>query len=664
TLRNIIQHMEKVYCDSIGAEFFYIRDESRRNWIIEHLENERHLDAPRKAVQRMLFDKLWSAESLEKFIARRYPGKKRFSLEGGESLIPTLASVVENAGSYEIRQIVIGMAHRGRVNVLKNVMGKDIMQIFAEFDENIDAEEVAGDVKYHMGYSSDVAALTGENVHLSLAFNPSHLEVINPVVLGSVRARQTRGNDKERTRYLPVIIHGDAAFAGQGINYECLNMSGLEGYRVGGALHIIVNNQIGFTTLPEEGRSTPYCTDLAKMLQAPIFHVNGDDPEACYRAVQLCLEWRQVFRTDIFLDLICYRRWGHNETDEPAFTQPVMYDRIKKHSSTVTLYEERLKSDNFDQAELDEIKQSRNQELETAFERIKNEQHKIERETLAGQWSGFKRANALSEPDTTISPDRLEHITRHVTTVPDNFPAHRKIERLLQQRVQMVSEDRIDWGMAESLCYGALLLEGVSVRISGQDARRGTFSHRHAAIYNLENQKPYIPLAHLNPSRARFEIMNSLLSEVAVLGFEFGYSLADPRTLVIWEAQFGDFANGAQVIIDQFISSCEAKWNRMSGIVLLLPHGYEGQGPEHSSARLERFLQLCSQNNIQVCNPTTPAQYFHLIRRQMKRDYRKPLIIMSPKSLLRMPMATSATAEFTDGQFQDVLDDPTADPDG
>ena len=663
-MSEIVRRLESTYCSSIGAEFFYIRDEARRSWLIENLESERHNARLSRNVKLMIFEKLVSSEGFERFIATRYPGKKRFSLEGGESLIPTLASVVENAGTYDIRQIVLGMAHRGRLNVLANVMGKDPALIFAEFNENVDTDDVAGDVKYHLGYSSDVPTLTGSSVHLSLAFNPSHLEVINPVILGSVRARQTRGGDTERTRYLPVILHGDAAFSGQGINYECLNMSGLDGYRVGGALHIIVNNQIGFTTLPEEGRSTPYCTDLAKMLQAPIFHVNGNDPEACYRAIMLCLAWRQAFRTDIFLDLVCYRRWGHNETDEPAFTQPTMYERIRGLKTPMQLYEENLRSEGTDPERLEAIKASHRETLEKAFARVQTEELKVQVETLQAQWSGFQKASGATDPETGVSRERLEHIAEQITSVPADFTPHAKLARLLEQRRAMVFEGQpIDWGMAENLAYGTLLMEGYSIRISGQDARRGTFSHRHAALYDQKTGRPHLALAGLNPARANFEVINSLLSETAVLGFEFGYSLADPRTLVIWEAQFGDFVNGAQVVIDQFISSCEAKWNRMSGLVMLLPHGYEGQGPEHSSARLERFLQLCSLNNIQVCNLTTPAQYFHLIRRQIKRNFRKPLVVMSPKSLLRLPEAASSTEQLIEGSFAEVIDDPDARPD-
>ena len=659
-LRDVIARMEKAYCSSIGTEYFYIRDENRRRWLMEHLEAKSHLEKPSKKIKEMIFDRLFRAENWEKFLATRFPGKKRFSLEGGESLIPALSSVVENADQFGIQQIVLGMAHRGRLNVLANIMQKDPALIFAEFNENVPDNDRAGDVKYHMGYSSDVKTLGGNEVHLSLAFNPSHLEVINPVVLGSVRARQTRTRDVNRKGMMPLIIHGDAAFAGQGINYECLNMADLPGYAVGGALHIIVNNQIGFTTPAEEARSTPYCTDLAKILQAPIFHVNGDDPEACYRAIQLCLEWRQEFQTDVFLDLVCYRRLGHNETDEPAFTQPIMYKKIKSLPTTFQLYEKKLVDEGFASEKLEEIKNAARQKLEDAYQRLETNELKVQREALSGNWTGFEKADLLSPagPDTNVSRADIEAVAKKLTSVPEGFTPNKKIARLLEQRQAMVADKdgRLDWGMAENLAYGTLLSEGTSIRLSGQDCKRGTFSHRHAAIFDSETGAEHIPLRD-TARDSQFEVINSLLSEMGALGFEFGYSLADPYTLVIWEAQFGDFVNNAQVIIDQFISSCEAKWNRMSGLVMLLPHGYEGQGPEHSSARLERFLQLCSQNNIQVCNLTTPAQYFHLIRRQMKRNFRKPLVVMSPKSLLRHPQATSTVQELTDARFLEVIDE-------
>lgn len=662
TLENIRDRMEAIYCSTMGSEFFYIRDEEHRQWIIERLEADSYRADLSDDEKELIYHKLYSAEAFERYIATHYPGKKRFSLEGGEALIPGIATAIEVCGEYNIKQVVIGMAHRGRLNVLANVMGKDPAQIFAEFNENISEDIDSGDVKYHLGYSSDYETLNGSTVHLSLAFNPSHLEVINPVVLGSIRARQKRADDTDRREHMPLIIHGDAAFTGQGINYECLNMSKLNGYSTGGALHIICNNQIGFTTDPQDGRSTPYATDLAKMLQVPIFHVNGDDPDAVYKAVKLALEWRQTYQTDVFIDLICYRRLGHNETDEPSFTQPSMYAKIKKHPTAVKQYEKKLKNSGFEQSRIENARNKVNNHLEDAYERTASGKLRSYIETLSGSWKGFRKYDMSSRPDTAISKSLLEKITNAITEAPEGFNVNRKVQRLLDDRRKMIFEDngKIDWGMAEALAYGSLLVEQSPIRLTGQDVKRGTFSHRHAVLFDTETSKPHTLLNHIEEGQAELEIQNSLLSEVAALGFEFGYSLADPNSLVIWEAQFGDFVNGAQVIIDQFISSSETKWNRHSGIVLLLPHGYEGQGPEHSSARLERFLQLCSQFNVQVCNATTPAQFFHLLRRQMKRNFRKPLIVMTPKSLLRHPVAVNSVSDFTSGTFEEVLDDPAA----
>ncbi|MCB1172789.1 MAG: 2-oxoglutarate dehydrogenase E1 component [Leptospiraceae bacterium] len=656
-----IQRMQKAYCASVGSEFYYIRDDQRRRWLIEQIESRNPDARLETSIRLRIFEKLYEAESFEKFLATRYPGKKRFSLEGGESLIPTLNALIENAATFQIEQVVIGMAHRGRLNVLANVMGKDPASIFAEFDEKVQTEERAGDVKYHMGFSSDIEYLRGYPVHLSLGFNPSHLEAINPVILGSTRARQTNHADQDRTRHLPVLIHGDAALAGQGINYEILNMADLPGYTVGGTLHIVVNNQIGFTTNPAESRSSTYCTDLAKMLQCPIFHVNGDDPEACYQAILWCLSWRQEFKTDVFLDIICYRRWGHNETDEPAFTQPDLYRKIKQHKTTARLYESRLLNEGLAETDLAAIRNRCNQRLEDAYQRLQQENIEIQHDSLNRQWQGIRRASVV-EPHTAIARERVQDLNQQLCTLPADFQPNSKIARLLESRKQATADFQsatLDWGQTEQIAYGSLLEEGFHIRLTGQDTQRGTFSHRHAVLADTRTPgRSWMPLAHIGQEKARIEIINSPLSEMAVLGFEFGYSLADPGTLTIWEAQFGDFVNNAQVIIDQFISSCEAKWHRMSGLVLLLPHGYEGQGPEHSSARLERFLQLCSRDNIQVAVPTTPAQYFHLIRRQMLRDVRKPLIIMSPKSLLRLPAAASRPIELVHGHFQALIDDP------
>ncbi|MCS7206157.1 MAG: 2-oxoglutarate dehydrogenase E1 component [Leptospiraceae bacterium] len=667
TVENIIKKLDQIYCSTIGFEFFYIHNNTKRNWLIEKVESEGFFDPLPQQEILNIYEKLYSAEYFEKFLTIKFPGKKRFSLEGGESLIPALATLINEAAKYNIEQIVIGMAHRGRLNVLANILEKDLAYIFAEFLENVDNIEFMGDVKYHFGYSKDLIFSNGHKLHLSLAFNPSHLEVINPVVMGSVRARQTKNHDKERKKHLGLLIHGDAAICGQGINYEMINMSNLRGYTVGGMIHFVVNNQIGFTTDPIDARSTPYATDIGKLLMNPIFHVNGDDPVALYKAVKLAIEYRQTFQTDVFIDLICYRRWGHNETDEPTFTQPIMYKVIKNHSGTFSIFENSSYGKQIPEEVKNQIKTKIQKKFEAAYQKLQSENIKIYIQTLTDQWKGLKKIDFENEPNTSVSEDTLKTITERITEIPKDFHPNPKIARLLQERREMIFQPqkrKIDWGMGETLAYGSLLLEGYPVRISGQDVKRGTFSHRHAAIYDIETGNEYIPLQHLSSNQASFEIVNSLLSEEAVLGFEFGYSLADPNTLVIWEAQFGDFANGAQVIIDQFISSSEAKWERMSGITMFLPHGYEGQGPEHSSARLERYLQLCSQHNIQVIYPTLPSQIFHLLRRQMKRNYRKPLIVMTPKSLLRHPEAVSEISDFTNGKFIEVIDetDPEIQP--
>ncbi len=658
TLENIIRIFESIYCTNIGFEFFYIRDEVKRNWIIEKVESEEFLQYPDKEIIRTLYEGLFKAEYFEKFLAIKFPGKKRFSLEGSESLVPALIFIIQEASKYTTEQIVIGMAHRGRLNVLANVMGKDASLIFAEFIENINQEIPLGDVKYHLGYSNDFIAKNHKKIHLSLAFNPSHLEVVNPVVMGSVRARQQKLNDYQREKVLMLLIHGDAAIAGQGINYEMINMSHLKGYTVGGGIHVVVNNQIGFTTEPIDARSTSYATDIAKLLQNPIFHVNSDDPIAVYKAVKLAVEFREKFKTDVFIDLISFRRWGHNETDEPTFTQPVMYKKIKEHPGTFALFEKEISKEILSLEERESIKKEYMQYLETSHKRLFEEDIKIQIQTLTDPLEEQKKIDFEKEPNTNVSKEVLEKITQTITKVPANFSVNPKIQRLFQERYEMIfapEKRKIDWGMAELLSYGSLLIEGFSVRLSGQDCKRGTFSHRHSAVYDIETGEEYIPLKHLSDTSASFEVVNSLLSEEAVLAFEFGYSLADPNTLVIWEAQFGDFANGAQVIIDQFISSSEAKWQKMSGITMFLPHGYEGQGPEHSSARLERYLQLCSQHNIQVVYPTLPSQIFHLLRRQLKRNYRKPLIVMTPKSLLRHPLVVSEIQDFVNGNFKEVI---------
>jgi 2-oxoglutarate dehydrogenase E1 component len=657
-LKDIISWFEKTYCGSIGSEQYYIVNDEEREWLQNKMESTANSYSLNKNTKLRLFKKMYEAAYFEDFLARKFVGKKRFSLEGGDSLIPILDTIVEEAGSYGMEGLVIGMAHRGRLNVLVNVIEKPASLIFAEFEEKINLEEGSyADVKYHLGYSNFVKTSAGKEVKLSLAFNPSHLEAVNPVVEGSVRARQNLIGDKTGEKYMPILIHGDAAFAGQGVVAETLNLMNLEGYTTGGTFHIVVNNQIGFTTLPSESRSTLYATDLAKGFQIPIFHVNGDDPEACYRVVRLAHEYRQKFHKDVIIDQICYRRLGHNEMDEPAFTQPFMYNIIKNKPISYKLYEEQLiKEGAVSKSELDSIKKEVEQSLEDSFNETKSKDIKIKVDTMQGEWSKFSETPLDSEPATKLLKSQLNSILKAMTTLPSDFKANPKLVKLLEGRKKMgEGELPIDWGCAEHLSFGSILESGFKVRISGQDAQRGTFTHRHAVLVDTENGNKYAPLSNISPSQGQFEVINSSLSEYSVLGFEYGYSLANPGALVIWEAQFGDFANTAQVIFDQFISSSETKWKRMSGLVVLLPHGYEGQGPEHSSGRLERLLQLCAEENMQIANLTTPAQYFHLLRRQMLRNYRKPLVVMTPKSLLRLPAAVSNIDDLLKGAFKEVL---------
>jgi 2-oxoglutarate dehydrogenase E1 component len=659
-LKNIISWFEKTYCNTIGSEQYYIVNDEEREWIQNKMESTANHYPLDKKTKLRLFKKIFEADFFEEFLAKKFVGKKRFSLEGGDSLIPILDTIVEEAGNYKMDGLVIGMAHRGRLNVLVNIIEKPASLIFAEFEEKINLEEGSyADVKYHLGYSSSIKTTSGKEVKLSLAFNPSHLEAVNPVVEGSVRARQDLSKNFTREKTMPIIIHGDAAFAGQGVVAETLNLMNLEGYTTGGTFHIVVNNQIGFTTLPEESRSTLYATDLAKGFQIPIFHVNGDDPEACYRVVKVAHEYRQKFHKDVIIDQICYRRLGHNEMDEPAFTQPNMYGIIKNHPITYKLYEEiLLKEGIVSKSEIEEIKKEVESRLEDSFNESKTKDVKIKVDTMQGTWANFSADALDSEPATKLLKGQISTILKAMTTLPKDFTANPKLVKLLDTRKKMgEGETPIDWGCAEHLSFGSILESGFKVRISGQDAQRGTFTHRHAVLVDITNGKRYAPLSNISKNQGEFEVINSSLSEYSVLGFEYGYSLANPSALVMWEAQFGDFANTAQVIFDQFISSSEVKWKRMSGLVVLLPHGYEGQGPEHSSGRLERMLQLCADNNIQVANLTSPAQYFHLLRRQMLRNYRKPLIIMTPKSLLRLPAAVSSIEELTTGAFKEILFD-------
>jgi 2-oxoglutarate dehydrogenase E1 component len=666
TLRELVAALRETYCRTIGVEYMHIQDPGIRGWLQERMEPRRNQPQFTQRQKLAVLMNLHFAELFEKFLHARYIGQKRFSLEGAETLIPVLEALVEKAPEAGVREIIFGMSHRGRLNVLANILNKPYRELFAEFEDNYIPESVDGDgdVKYHLGFSSDRVTAKGANIHLSLTPNPSHLEAVDPVVEGRTRAKQTLFGDHERVRGLPVLIHGDAAFAGQGLVAETLNLSQLDGYTTGGTLHVIVNNQIGFTTSPNDARSTIYCTDVAKMIQVPIFHVNGEDPEAAVYLIELALDFRQTFHKDVVLDIICYRRHGHNEGDEPSFTQPLMYAKIKDRPTLSEVYTEQLiLRGDLTADETEAIDKAFQEKLQTAQQEVRTGppvhagMHGFD-----GRWHGFSAKYSHAPVATGVPYETLWAVTQGLTRWPEHFAVNPKIARQLEtRRAEMQARRPVDWSLAESLAFGSLLLEETPVRLSGQDSRRGTFSQRHAVLYDARTGERYLPLNALRPGQAVFTAYDSLLSEAAVLGFEFGYSLDDPQSLVLWEAQFGDFANGAQVIIDQFIVCSESKWQRDSGLVMLLPHGYEGQGPEHSSARLERYLQLCAEDNIQVANLTTPAQYFHVLRRQMKRPFRKPLVLMTPKSLLRHKQAVSPVEEFTEGQFREVIDD-TVDP--
>jgi 2-oxoglutarate dehydrogenase E1 component len=654
--------LKDTYCRTIGVEYMHIQDTRVRVWLQERMETIRNRpDFPRRRKLRILM-KLHHAEMFEKFLHTRFPGQKRFSLEGAETLIPILDALVEKAPELGIREIIMGMTHRGRLNVLANILQKPYELLFAEFEGHVLPDSVAGDgdVKYHLGFSSDYVNATGGKVHLSLTPNPSHLEAVGAVVEGRVRCRQWQQGDKERVLTLPLLLHGDAAFAGQGMVAETLNLSQLSGYRTGGTVHVIVNNQIGFTTSPSDARSTTYCSDVAKMLEVPIFHVNGEDPEACVYVAELALDFRQTFHKDVVVDMFCYRRHGHNEGDEPSFTQPILYKNIKERPTLRDVYTEQLiiRGDLTAQ-ETDAIADAFQSKAQRALEDVKQDGKRFKPPaSFGGRWQGIQPRYSHDAVDTGAKLADLEEITAKLTVVPAGFHVHAKILRVFEQRQRILREKRlVDWSGAELLAFGTLLLEGHPVRLSGQDSRRGTFSQRHCVLYDAETGERYVPLNHLWEKQGEFAAYDSLLSEAAVLAFDYGVSLDEPQMLVLWEAQFGDFVNGAQVIIDQFISAGESKWQRASGIVLLLPHGYEGQGPEHSSARLERFLQLCAEDNMQVCNLTTPGQYFHVLRRQLKRDFRKPLVIMTPKSLLRHKDCTSRVESLVEDRFHEVLDD-------
>ena len=667
TLRGVVNWLKQTYCRSIGAQFMHIDSLTDRSWLQQRMEESGNRIRLSREEQLRILRRLTDAIMFEEFIAKKFVGAKSFSLEGAESLIPLLDMAIEKCGNEGVREVVIGMAHRGRLNVLANIMGKSPRQIFREFDDNDPHLHLGrGDVKYHLGYSRDWETTQGRTVHLSLCFNPSHLEFVNTVAMGRVRAKQDRFKDFNRNRGVAFLIHGDAAFAGEGIVQETLNLSRLNGYRIGGTVHIVVNNQVGFTTSPSEGRSTVYATDVAKMLQSPIFHVNGEDPEAVAQVITLALDFRQKFKRDVVIDMYCYRRRGHNEGDEPSFTQPVMYKKIRERKSVYDGYLQHLLAmREVTREEADRIAQQCRENLETELDEARREDYVRCFDHLGGVWGGHSGGHVSNAEEirTSVEPDRLRDVMTALTQYPDGFTPHPKIERLLKQRLEMAEGGQpVDWGMAELTAFGTVLADGRPFRMSGQDVRRGTFSQRHAVLYNHESGKAYVVLRNIAPERGRVSIFNSPLSEAGVLGFEYGYSLDMPEGLTVWEAQFGDFWNCAQVIVDQFIASAEDKWDRLSSLVMLLPHGFEGQGPEHSSARLERFLNLAAEDNMQVVQPSTPAQHFHLLRRQVMRKWKKPLVVMTPKSLLRLPACVSSLDEFTDGSFAEVIPDPVVSP--
>ena len=667
TLRDIVDRLKETYCRTIGVEFTFIEEREQRSWLQERMESTCNRVDLAEDEQIRILTKLTDSEIFEQFLHTNYVGAKRFSLEGAESFIPLMDQLIEKSAELGVDEIVIGMAHRGRLNVLANIMDKKLHEIFADFeDQRPEANIGRGDVKYHLGYSTDRVTDTGRQVHLTLSFNPSHLEFVDPVVEGRVRAKQDRRHDRERIRVLPLLVHGDGAFAGQGIVAETLNLSQLDGYTTGGTIHVVINNQVGFTTLPNDARSTRYCTDLTRMLRCPVFHVNGEDPEAVAQVVRLATEFRQRFHKDVVVDLYCYRKHGHNEGDEPRFTQPVMYAAVDRKHSVRDVYVQKLVGlGKITEARAAEISDKRRVELESALQETRQGEFYASVSSMQGIWSRYVGGADADVPDvsTALPLDRLKDLLQRAHAFPEGFRINKKIKRLFDQRIESGLEGKpFDWGTAEILAYASLLAEGTRIRLSGQDSRRGTFSHRHAVIYDEENGKPWSPLAHVGDPPGGFEVYDSPLSEAGVLGFDFGFSLDSPDVLTLWEAQFGDFVNSAQVIIDQFLASSEDKWHRLSGLVMLLPHGFEGQGPEHSSARLERFLTQCAEDNMQVCNLTTPAQMFHCLRRQILRPWRKPLIVMTPKSLLRHPRARSTLTELAEGEFQRIVPDTDVDP--
>ena len=668
TLRQILGRLEEAYCRSVGVQFMHIDDLRAKTWLIERLENPSEQRRLGRDEQRRILAKLIDAEIFEQFIHKKYLGGKRFSLEGAETLIPLLDLALEEAGDQGVREVVFGMAHRGRLNVLVNILGKTPSEVFREFeDSDAEAYEGRGDVKYHLGFSSDHETDSGRRIHLSMCFNPSHLEFVNPVAIGRVRAKQDRYDDRAHEHCMAVLIHGDAAFSGQGVAQELFNMSGLDGYNTGGTLHIIVNNQIGFTTSPDSGRSTHYATDVARMLQTPIFHVNGEDPEAVAQVVRTAMDYRREFGADVIIDMYCYRRYGHNEGDEPSYTQPLLYEIIRKRKSVREGYLDHLLAlEGITREEADAIQESRRSQLEDELGKARQPDYKWHGpNTGEGLWLPYRGGDDRDTPEvsTAVPKEQLAELLRKISGAPEDFGLNRKLQRFFKNRHAMADgEQPLDWGAAEALAHASLVASGTPIRVSGQDCGRGTFSHRHAILHDTTDGSMHIPLQHVGENQGRFQIWDSPLSEVGVLGFEYGYSLDTPGGLTIWEAQFGDFCNVAQVIIDQFITSGEDKWRRLSGLVMLLPHGFEGQGPEHSSARLERFLNLAAEDNIQVVNLTTPAQFFHCLRRQVLRPWRKPLVVMSPKSLLRHPQAVSSLEDLADGSFQRIIPDSEVDP--
>ena len=664
SLREILETLRRAYCGSVGCEYMNIQHPEQKRWIQQQMEPDAGQTPLDSVEQLTILEHLVEAEELEHFLHARFVGHKRFSLEGAETAVAIINGLLDHAAARGVTETVIGMAHRGRVNILATIIGKELVQIFSEFEGDIDPESIqgSGDVKYHLGASGVHRSPSGQEVNVSVAPNPSHLEAVDPVVEGIVRPRQDRLGDTERERVIPILVHGDAAFAGQGVVAETLNLSQLTGYRTGGTIHLIINNQIGFTTNPDEARSTPYSTDVARGVQAPIFHVNGDDPEAALRVTKIAFEFRQQFHKDVVIDMVCYRRHGHNEADDPSYTQPILYRQIRQHPSVAAIYSEQLvRQRAIGSADVSAMRRRVTTRLNEAYEAAQKHAERFEVQEL----SIVSKEQMAPPPhaETAADPQILRRVVESLTTFPSEFHVHPKLRQFIERRRESFEKGGpIDWALGESLAFGSLAFEGTPVRLSGQDSARGTFSQRHLELFDSEDGHQYVPLKHVSPQQARFDVYDSLLSEYAVLGFEFGYSLADPLTLVIWEAQFGDFANGGQIMIDQFIASAESKWGQPSGLVMLLPHGYEGQGPEHSSARIERFLTLCAEQNLQVANCTTPAQYFHLLRRQMfggpdRRGVRKPLVIFTPKSLLRHPKAVSRLEEFTGGGFGEVLDD-------